>query len=368
MIPASASSLKEMLVFVDAHAGGSIGSVSIVSHASPTHVSFPLTAAQSQPSIYQVLADLYKPPFPFGAPASFHQAPAPGATPIPIVIKGCRVGRSEAFMRLLKSIIGEGVTVEAPQHFNYFLHIGNRTTRYIFDCLCYDFEIHRKNRITTHADLRSAFSSASFERYDGSAMPTADLTALIDQLKTEKLSNYLPSTSTKKEIKIGLKTKVKFNETVIGKTVHAMTGKQGIAQYRALRVSKTIARMNLADFDAKPLADHIAKAEADWNAKYQSANVLGGTVKKSFAEYLGLHKGEDPALLVTWKVSDDKDGGAEGKRIEAVFYRYELILPLTSVSDGALLFASEALKGPALTTPITWPSNSAHMAALFRRV
>lgn len=368
LIPTSANSLKEMLTFVDTNAGGSIGSVFLVSHASPTHVTFPLTPAQSLPSVYQVLADLYKPPYSFGAPSSFRLTPAPGATPIPIIIKGCRVGRSEAFMRLLKSIIGPGVTVEAPQHFNYFMHIGDRATRYIFDCLGYDFEIHRKERITKHLDLRTAFSGGAFERYDGSAMPSAELTALIDQLKTEVRSTYLPSASTAKEIKIGLKTKVIFNETVIGSKVHAMNRDKGMAQYRAMRVSKTIARMNLDDFGAKPLVDHIAKAEADWNAKYQSANVLGGTVKNSFAEYLGLHKGEDPAALVNWQVDDDRDGEVKGKRIEAIFYRYELIVPITSVSDGTLLFESEAIQGTALTTPVTWPSNSAHISALFRRV
>jgi hypothetical protein len=370
-VPQTKTNLKDILDWIDAATptGDEVETVFLVSHASEQHVSFLFTAGQTGPSVYTLLVDIQVPSGPFRAPIRFRSTPA-GATPIRIVIKGCRIGESEAFLRLLKTLMGGQVAVTAPRHFNVFIQVNNRISSVLIDCLSYNREVHNKAPITKYADLISAFTGAGFTRYDGSAQPDHEMVDLLDQLqKRAKLpvSKYLPTVGTAAEIKLPLRTKIKFNEPVVGKTSRAL---RTIAQNRAHRVRETVARMDMPVFSSKSVAGHVTDAIAKWDATYLSPSVTRDTVTKTFGENLGLHKGEAIDAYVTWSDEPDKDEatGTKGRKIVGTFYRYQLIQPVTSAADGTLLFDSQTERGTALTRPTTWPTDPAQIAALFRTV
>ncbi len=371
-VPRSKTNLQDILDWIDVAipVGDEVGTVFLVSHASEHHVSFLFTAAQTDPSVYTVLVDIQVPGGPFRAPIRFLSAPPAGASPIQIVIKGCRIGESEAFLRLLKKLMGGQVQVTAPRHFNVFFAVENKSSAYVIDCLSYNRELHRKAPIANHADLVTAFTGAGFPRYNGSPQPAGEMSDLLDQLKKPvklDVSKYLPTAKTASQLKLPLRTKVKFNEPVAGETSYAL---KVIAEYRAQRVRKTVARMDMVAFSAKPVADHVTEAIANWDAKYLSQNVPGGTVSKTFGEHLGLHQGETIAANVTWsdEPDEDKATGTKGRKIVGTYYSYQLIHPVTSVTDGTLVFDSQKDKGAALTAPTTWPTAATEIAALFRTV
>jgi hypothetical protein len=371
-VPRGTTNLQAILDWIDlaTPVGADVGTVFLVSHASEHHVSFLFTAGQTDPSVYTVLVDIQGVSGPFRAPVRFRNAPSAGATPIEIVVKGCRIGESEAFLRLLKRLMGGQVLLTAPRHFNVFFTLENKTSSYLIDCLSYNRELHRKLPLRTHADLVSAFTSGAFNRYDGTPQPHGEITDLLAQLdKPVKLParKYLPKASTTAQLKLPLRSKVRFSEPIAGETSYAL---KNIAEYRAQRLRKTIARMDMTLFSAKPLADHVADAIAKWDTTYLSQNVPGGTVRKTFGEHLGLHHGETIDDFVTWSDEPDEDKATKtkGRKIVGTFYSYQLIHAVTSVADGTLLFDSETEKGAALTTPTTWPTVAAELAALFRTV
>jgi hypothetical protein len=371
-VPRAKTNLQDILDWIDVAtpAGDEVETVFLVSHASEQHVSFLFTAGQTDPSVYTVLVDIQGPSSPFRAPIRFRSTPPAGATPIQIVIKGCRIGESEAFLRLLKTLMGGQLLVTAPRHFNVFFGVENKNSSFVIDCLSYNRELHRKVPITKYPDLVSAFTSAGFTRYDGSTQPLGEMVNLFDQLQKPvklALKTYLPTASTTAELKRPLRIKVKFNEPIAGEMSYAL---KKIAEYRAQRVRKTVARMDMTAFSAKPVVDHLTDAIAKWDARYLSQNVAGGTVRKTFGEHLGLHKGEAIDDYVVWSDEPDKDKatGAKGRKIVGTFFRYQLIQPVTSVADGTLLFDSQKERGAALMTPTTWPTVPAEIAALFRTV
>jgi hypothetical protein len=372
MVPGSKSNLRDILDWVDISvpSGDEVGKLFLVSHASEHHVSFAFTSTQTDPSVYQVLIDLPGAIPPFRVPVRFRTPPATGAPRIQLMIKGCRIGQSEAFLRVFKTLMGGEVEITAPRHFNDFVGISDKSASHIFECLSYNLEVHRKDPITKQADLAAAFTGAGFTRYDASPFPAAAITDLTDQLGKppyRRTTDYLPGKSSEKELKLPLKLKVKFPEAVTGRTVLAIPN---IAQYRAQRVRKTIARMDLPSFGSKPIKDHVDEAVAAWETKYRHATVTGGTVEKTYWENFGLLPGEDPRPLVTFDDFEDVDKATrtKGRKITGTFFRYQLIMPVLSATDDTLLFDSETLTGTALTNPTTWPTDATQRAALFRTV
>ena len=370
-VPRKKGNLQDIVDWVDLNVPTTqkIGNVHIVSHASQDHVSFAFTATQSGPSVYTKLIETIDGGA-FRVPTKFGAVPPAGASRIGIVIKGCRIGESEAFMRLLKTLLGGEVLVTAPRHFNGFVGLINKASAYVIDCLTYNHELHRKLPITSHADLVTAFTGGGFLRFDGSPQPSAGITTLLGLLqKPRKLpaKDFLPTAKSGSRIKLPLLTKLKFNEKVAGEKTHASNA---TTQYRAARVEKVVARMDMPTFNAKPLANHVADAEAKWDATFRKHNVTGGTIVKTFGEHLGLHKGEVINNFVVWsdQPAVDKATKTKGRQIVGTFFRYQLLMPVVSVIDGTLLFESEKVRGPALTNPRTWPTDATQLAALFRTV
>src|SRR5262245_4661383 len=103
-VPVRRNNLQDIVDFVDTTvpAGQKIEKVFILSHASPDHVSFNFTKAQSDPSVYTTLIKTIDTAGAFVVPPKFKAVPPSGSPRISVIIKGCRVGASEAFTRLLK--------------------------------------------------------------------------------------------------------------------------------------------------------------------------------------------------------------------------------------------------------------------------
>lgn len=368
-VPRATTNLQDILGWIDAHApaDAAIGTVYINSHASTTHVSFQFTPAQTDQSLYELLVDIQGPTGPFRLPARFANPPAAGAAPTRIFIKGCQIGESEAYLRLLKTLLGGQVVVAAPRHFNGFFHIRRKKSSVVFDSLSYNREVRRKAPIADFARLVEAFENTVFHRYDGSLQPPEELTALLGQLRKPPkpaLEHVLLTRSSRFEQP--LLTKIKFGEPIAGRATHAV---KMLAEYWAQRVRTKVARLNMTDFSAKPIADHVADAEAKWDAKYRSPPVSSGTITKTFGEHLGLAASEAIDQHVEWTDEEEIDGaGIRGRKIVGTNYRYRLIHPVTSVADGTLLFDSHREKGPALASPMTWPTLQTHVDALFREV
>lgn len=369
IVPKATGSLERILEWIDAKVptGQQVGSVFFVSHASDHHVSIPMRPGSGKDTHYSHLVELKKNGT-FKAPLRFTTPVPAGGTPIALNIKGCRVGSSEIFLRLLKDLMGGHVEVTAPQHYNGFMSFSDRTSFVVFETLTYNIEVHRKDPITTHAKLVDAFKQAAFERYDGSQIPDSEIDAILKQLVDPvaiKPVQYLATAKSKKQIRHPLTVKLGFPEAVIGRATHA---DRSLAQLRTECVRRTIAGMNLADFGAKPLMDHVAEAAAKWEQDF--GEPLAGAGSKSFGEHLGLAASEDFETIVDWKAVDhvDEVSKAKGKKIIGTYFRYQLLLPITSVSDGKLLFESEPVRGTPLTTPVTWPTDATHRAALFRTV
>jgi hypothetical protein len=158
-----------------------------------------------------------------------------------------------------------------------------------------------------------------------------------------------------------------FNENVAGKASRSL---RTLSQLRAQRMSRTVAGMDLPSFSAKPILDHVADAGAAWEQKYRSPGAVTGQAEKTYAEHLGLHAGEDPATMIDWKALDHRDPASKtkGKKIVGTYFRYQLLLPVTSVTDNTLLFDSEIIAGPVLSNPTTWPTATAQRRALFLTV
>lgn len=370
-VPRRTTNLQDILEWIDvkAPAGATIGTVYINSHASATHVSFKFTPGQSDPSLYELLVNIQGPAGPFRVPARFTNPPAAGVAPIRIFIKGCQIGESEAYLRLLKTLLGAQVAVAAPRHFNGFFHIRRKKSSVVFDSLSYNREIRRKAPIADFAKLVEAFEDTEFHRYDGSPQPPEELTALLDQLQEPPkpaLDDILLKGTTSR-FERHLLTKIRFNESIGGRATHAI---KGLAEYWAQRVRSTVARMDMTAFSAKPIADHVIDAEAKWDAKYRSPAVSSGTITKTFGEHLGLAADEAIDEHVEWTAEEeiDRATATRGRKIVGTHYRYRLIHPVTSVADGTLLFDSHREKGPALTSPTTWPTLQTHVDALFREV
>jgi hypothetical protein len=228
----------------------------------------------------------------------------------------------------------------------------------------YNLELHRAVPITKHADLVQAFLQEGCKRYDQTPFPAAQLKSLLDQLpKAGKLvRTYLPGPKSTKEVKWPLRAKVPVNEPISGVTTLASNQ---LAAFRSEREVAVVKGLNSVDFAAKTVPEHVEDAIREWDQKYKNAT----SVPVSFSERIGLRADEDP-VDIEWISfpATDKNSGAKGRKIAGVYYRYQLLLPVTSVVDGSLLFSSAVAQGPALTTPVTWPSDPAHLAALFRTV
>jgi hypothetical protein len=371
IVPKAKTNLEDILKWIDTHvpSGQQVSSVFFVSHASDHHVSFLMTPGQKGLSVYTLLVDLQQGSG-VSVPSRFTAAVPAGGKSIQIVIKGCRIGSSEIFLLLLKTLLGGQVQVTAPRHYNGMLNISKKGAVVALDTLTYNIEVHLKDPITSHAKLVDAFKAAKFPRYDGSQIPDADIDATLDQLikpvkKTE--STYLPTKTSMKQLKIPFSFLLKFNENIAGRTKHS---DDTLCQLRSERVHRTVAQMDDTLFASKPLMDHVDDAAAAWEQKFKKPNLQGGTAEKSFGEHLGLDLGEDLKSLIAWealKITDPKTG-TKGKAIVGTYFRYQLLIPITSVTDGTILFDSERLTGPALANPTTWPSDPNQQAELFRTV
>lgn len=359
-VPPNSGTVKAALDWIDLRlsSGETVGTTYLVSHASPAHISIPMAPGRAQ-TTYRNLVDLLSAVPRFIAPPSFRTTPGPT-----VFIKGCRIGARPSYLLFLKQNLGGTVTVKAPRHFNAFgvIQKDRGTKRVALDYLCYELVLHRRDRIASHADLVTAFLTEGFARYDGSPFPPDLIKRLLGQLpKPRKLAaSYLAGEKTTKEIKRTLKTKIEFNEPVAGERSWA-----GLAQFRSHRVVAVVKGLNPQEFASKPLVDHVQDAETDWNNGYRDAS----SVPYTFGESLGLKPGEDP-IFIRWTSMPayDKRTQQKGHSIAGVYYRYTLILPVTSVTDGKLFFDSVAAGMPPLTTPSVWPTDPAHLAALFRTV
>lgn len=357
-VPRGSGSVKAALDWIDLRlpTGDTVGTTYLVSHASPEHISIPMMPGGAQ-TTYKRLVDLLGGIPRFIAPSSFRTTPGPT-----VFIKGCRIGARPPFLLLLKQHLGGTVTVKAPRHFNAFAVIRNRTQTVALDYLCYQLELHRRDRIASHTDLVAAFRAGGFLRYDGSPFPAGVFEKLLGQLpKAPKLAaGYLPGEKSKKEIKRKLATRIEFNEPIGGRN-----SARGLAEFRSKRVVEIVNSVNQQQFDAKALPDHVQDAETAWDNGYRDATSIPFT----FGEHLGLKAGEDP-IFINWTSlpAYDSKTKQKGRSIAGVYYRYQLLLPVTSVTDGKLLFSSSVARGPALATPSTWPTDPTHLATLFRTV
>jgi hypothetical protein len=368
--------LQAVLKWVDGEAQANRPSAIIIaSHAWPHAMSVPLVPKQQGSSGYTKLVDLLGGGF--ALPARFKQAPSGGQPRTRLIIKGCRIGKSEPFLRVLKTLLGGEVEIRAAQHYEYFISM-----RKIFlDFLTYSYELHRKDPIGGHRTLVTEFTApaADFQRYDGSAMPAAEIEAMLDQLIKRKPDDYLPDHSASKR-------KLKSNDPLVVRLSADLKFPAGsVLNFEKLMSSDLISKYRKFRFEAErrqwtletvtgtstvpSQADvkiRVERLRKDWEDKYGEVAVAGGgTVKKSYGEYLGLHPGEGLFDRIKWSAKKTTNGFD----IVATYYRYELEIPITSIADGLLFFTGRKRKSSTqIDEQLNWPMPGQLFDALFRTV
>ena len=85
--------------------------------------------------------------------------------------KGCNIGKAAPFLRKMKEAIGGNMFVTAPIHFHGLYW---NSAYGVWELMCYEFRILRKTPFATKNDLITAFDTAGFTFYNGSAIATAD--------------------------------------------------------------------------------------------------------------------------------------------------------------------------------------------------
>jgi hypothetical protein len=94
-----------------------------------------------------------------------------GDPPTEVRIRGCRIGRSPTFLRLLRQAFGDDVPVTAPLHFNVAGNLGGHSYEFFLHA---DFELLSPTSLGDRAAVRAAFVAAGFTRIDGTtAVPEA---------------------------------------------------------------------------------------------------------------------------------------------------------------------------------------------------
>ncbi|MBT8399864.1 MAG: hypothetical protein KJO98_05255 [Rhodothermia bacterium] len=86
-------------------------------------------------------------------------------------IRGCNIGQAQPFLDKLKEIFGGNVTVTAPKFFDFFGFFQRGSTITRFECFLYLFNILSPTAIGSRPQLVDRFRQASFEDFDGNAMP-----------------------------------------------------------------------------------------------------------------------------------------------------------------------------------------------------
>jgi hypothetical protein len=109
-------------------------------------------------------------------PTSLIQNPDGTSVSIKVHIRGCRIGKSLAFMQKLKQALGGSVGVTAPLHFHEYYHHGSYG---LWEFLSYDFSLARKTRLRTKNDVVTAFQGASFTFINGSSVPAGNWTTWV---------------------------------------------------------------------------------------------------------------------------------------------------------------------------------------------
>jgi hypothetical protein len=375
--PLGLGNLQDILKWVDDKAQAQRPSaVIIVSHAWPHAMSIPFVPKQKGQSTYTKLVDLQPPSTAFKLPPRFAQPPSGGQPRTTLIVKGCRIGKSEPYMRLLKTLLGGEVEVRAAQHYEYFINID----KIFVDFLAYSLEIHRKAPIAGHQALVNEFTSAGFNRYDNSPLPAADIEAALDQFlgpkfggrKKLKPEQYLPGTTSKANdvLEVPIQANLQFPAGSVLKFEKILGPK------RVLRYKKFHYEAERVEWDEIPdtgtstkptqaeIRTLVEKRQKEWEDQYGEVSVTGGgTVKKTYCEYLGLHPGEGLFDRIDWQLRKTKTGFS----LVAVYYRYEFDMPVASVFDGTLFFTGRKRSSTQIDEQLNWPSGQ-DFEALFRTV
>lgn len=110
-----------------------------------------------------------------------------------IHIRGCNIGWAEPFLRLIKRLFGDAVTVTAPRHVDGFGHFWRGQTSYRYEWMLYYFLLLRKEQVTDRDELISLFYNAGFTDIFGSSIGESNWNSWIPQ-------NINTSSSTRHEL------------------------------------------------------------------------------------------------------------------------------------------------------------------------
>jgi hypothetical protein len=372
------TNLQDILKWVDDKAAANRpGEVIVASHAWPHAMAIHFVPGQGGDSTYSRLVDLQPPSTGFTLPARYKAPPSDPQKRTRLTVKGCRIGASEPYMMLLKTLLGGELEVRAPRHYQYFIPLKKGI---YLDFLAYSFELHRRKPIAGHQTLVSEFTGAGFKRYDTNDVPAADLQTLLDQLlgpsygglKALKKEDYLPDENTRwTDIKkVTLQADLLFPASSAldfeGALGPSRTKRYTDFRYEAQRLEHVVADVEgtsslPTDAEVRTL---VEKKKNEWEDAYGKVAVTGGgTVEKTYAEYLGLHPGEDLFTRIEFKPV----ATANGFQVLGIYYRYELEMPVTSVADGILFFTGRKKVGSQVKEQTNWPLG-ADFQALFRTV
>ncbi len=93
------------------------------------------------------------------------------AIPARFIIRGCRIGHQEKFVRKLKQALGNKTPVAAPMHFHLATAIAKPHPGHI-EYLGYAFELFSPTKLKDRAALIAAMAGKAFPRIDTKAIPS----------------------------------------------------------------------------------------------------------------------------------------------------------------------------------------------------
>jgi hypothetical protein len=314
---------------------------------------------------------------PFDPPDRFVD-PATGP-PVTLHIKGCRIGHDAAFMHVLKGLLSN-MTIRAPKHLDEFFKIPGKGALYRLEHLSYYLQVDSPEAITDWDQLMTAFA-AHFDDFPQYAVTNdiskkflwdSDLRPYLIQLKKLSKALYLPTSSSRAELRQPLRATITFPDKIAGQT----TLSARFAQYRAQRMRYFLPPMSVSAFNSKTINDHITDFEADWNQTFRGA--IGDNNSSQTRDLnidMELLARESIPSVVKWVSFDTKmpdpanpKKSVPAKGIAGIYFRYALLIPISSVTDGTLFYDAKREKGPALTKPSNWPSDPTEMGNLFATI
>ena len=103
-------------------------------------------------------------------PPALYTKPDGTNAAVTVLIRGCRIGQSEPFMRRLMELFGGVLPVSAPKHLHMVYVLSSHGA---FEYLSYGFQVGGPQPMNDRAQLLAAFRGAAFSYVGGNPVPDA---------------------------------------------------------------------------------------------------------------------------------------------------------------------------------------------------